>query len=63
MSYVRAKRYFKDAQRNIDSKREPALRYIVEGLLQLTESLEKHIAELHAEIVSVRKHVTGKGKR
>ncbi|MGQ0657325.1 MAG: hypothetical protein ACT4NU_04395 [Chromatiales bacterium] len=63
MSYVRAKQSFKNAQRAIKANQDPALSALVEGLLQLTQSLEKHIAELHAEIVFVRKRIASKGAR
>jgi len=63
MSYVRAKQSFKDAQRSIKANQDLVLLSIVDGLLQLTESLEKHIAELHSEIVFVRKTLGSKGAR
>ncbi|MCG3203292.1 MAG: hypothetical protein NFCOHLIN_03234 [Gammaproteobacteria bacterium] len=63
MSYVRAKQSFKDAQRSIKASQDVVSLALVEGLLQLTQSLEKHIAELHSEIVVVRKEVEGKGAR
>ncbi len=55
MSYVKAKQSFKDAQKAIKSNHDVALLGIVEGLLHLTTSLEHHLAELHSEIVRVRK--------
>ncbi len=55
MSYVKAKQAFKDAQRTIKSSHDEALLNIVEGLLHLTTSVENHVAELHSEIVRVRK--------
>lgn len=55
MSYVKAKQSFKDAQRAIKSSHDVALLAVVEGLLHLTTSLENHVAELHSEIVRVRK--------
>lgn len=55
MSYVKAKQAFKDAQRAIKSNHDVALLSIVEGLLHLTTSLENHVAELHSEIVRVRR--------
>ncbi len=55
MSYVKAKQAFKDAHRAIKSNHDVALLGIVEGLLHLTTSLENHVAELHSEIVRVRK--------
>ncbi|MGH8597106.1 MAG: hypothetical protein ACREXT_10660 [Gammaproteobacteria bacterium] len=63
MSYVRAKQSFKDAQRAIKSNHDMPLLGIVEGLLQLTTSLEKHVAELHAEIVEIRRSVGGRETR
>jgi hypothetical protein len=36
---------------------------MIEGLLQLAHSLEKHLTELHSEIVVVRKTVANKGAR
>ncbi len=42
MSYVRAKQFFKDAQRAIKANHDVALLAIVEGLLQLTTPLENH---------------------
>jgi hypothetical protein len=56
MSYVRAKQCFKDAQRSIKASQDVVS-------LQLTESLEKHIAELHSEIVMVRKNVASTAVR
>jgi hypothetical protein len=55
MSYVRTKQCFKDAQRAIRTNHDVAMLAIVEGLLHLTTSLEKHVAELHSEIVKSRK--------
>jgi len=55
MSYVKAKQAFKDAQRTIQGGHDATLLNIVEGLLHLTTSLENHVAELHSEIVRVRK--------
>jgi hypothetical protein len=63
MSYVRAKQCFKDAQRAIKSSQDVVSLAMVEGLLQLVQSLEKHLAELHSEIVVVRKAVANKGAR
>ena len=63
MSYVRAKQAFKDAQRAIKSNQDVALLSIVEGLLQLTTSLENHVAELHSEIVKVRTGLGGRKSR
>lgn len=63
MSYVRAKQSFKDAQRAIKSTHDVALLGVVDGLLQLTVSLEKHVAELHAEIVEIRRQVGGRATR
>jgi hypothetical protein len=63
MSYVRAKQSFKDAQRAIKSNHDVALLGIVEGLLHLTASLEKHVAELHSEIVKSRKDRGGRAAR
>ena len=63
MSYVRAKQSFKDAQRAIKSNHDVALLSIVEGLLHLTTSLEHHVAELHSEIVKVRRGLGGRKSR
>jgi hypothetical protein len=63
MSYVRAKQCFKDAQRSIKGSHDVVSLALTEGLLQLTESLEKHIAELHSEIVMVRKKVASTAVR
>lgn len=63
MSYVRAKQSFKDAQRAIKSNHDIALLGIVEGLLHLTTSLENHVAELHSEIVKVRRDLGGRRSR
>jgi hypothetical protein len=63
MSYVRAKQCFKDAQRSIKASHDAVSLAMIEGLLQLTQSLEKHLAELHSEIVVVRKKVANKGAR
>jgi hypothetical protein len=63
MSYVRAKQCFKDAQRSIKASQDVVSLALIEGLLQLTESLEKHIAELHSEIVMVRKNVASTAVR
>jgi hypothetical protein len=63
MSYVRAKQCFKDAQRSIKANHDVVSLALTEGLLQLTESLEKHIAELHSEIVVIRKQVASKAVR
>ena len=63
MSYVRAKQAFKDAQRAIKSNHDVALLSIVEGLLHLTTSLENHVAELHSEIVKVRRGLGGRKSR
>ena len=63
MSYVRARQSFKDAQRAIKSSHDVALLGIVEGLLQLTSSLEKHVTELHSEIVKSRQDGGGRARR
>lgn len=63
MSYVKAKQSFKDAQRAIKSNHDVALLGIVEGLLHLTTSLEHHVAELHSEIVRVRRVQGGQKSR
>jgi hypothetical protein len=63
MSYVRARQAFKDAQRAIKSNHDVALLGLVEGLLQLTSSLEKHVAELHSEIVKLRQDGGGRPPR
>ena len=63
MSYVRARQSFKDAQRAIKTNHDAPLLSIVEGLLQLTTSLEKHVAELHSEIVEIRRKVGGRETR
>ena len=63
MSDVRAKQCFKDAQRSIKASHDVVSLALTEGLLQLTESLEKHIAELHSEIVVIRKEVASKAVR
>ncbi|MSR14621.1 MAG: hypothetical protein EXR86_08670 [Gammaproteobacteria bacterium] len=63
MSYVRAKQSFKDAQRAIKSNHDVAMLAVVDGLLHLTTSLENHVAELHSEIVKVRKGLGGRKSR
>ena len=63
MSYVRAKQSFKDAQRAVKSNQDTVSLALVEGLLQLTVSLEKHIAELHKEIVYMRTRLASRGAR
>lgn len=63
MSYVKAKQAFKDAQRAIKGNHDAAQLSIVEGLLHLTTSLENHVAELHSEIVRVRKSLGGAQSR
>lgn len=63
MSYVRAKQSFKDAQRSIKSSHDIAQLAMVDGLLQLTASLEKHLTELHSEIVFIRNQLGSKGAR
>jgi hypothetical protein len=63
MSYVRAKQCFRDAQRSIKSSQDVVSLAMIEGLLQLAHSLEKHLTELHSEIVVVRKTVANKGAR
>lgn len=63
MSYVRAKQAFKEAQRAVKSSQDVALLAVIDGLLQLTASLEKHLAEMHSEIVFVRGKIASKGAR